>query len=128
MPTQIVLDLPDEVVQRAERRAQATRKAVSSVLSQAVERGLPVEHNLTNGKRVEELSDREVLNLAAMRLDAETQEHLSELLYLQQAGTITRVQQDALASLNAVCEEGQLLKAQAMAEAVKRQIMILPAS
>jgi len=72
---------------------------------------------------VEQMSDEQVLALAAMRLTDTEDERLSALLERQQAGTLTDGELPELARLMQRYQEGLLLKAEALAEEVRRGLI-----
>ena len=66
------------------------------------------------------MSDEEVLVLSELQMEPEQDNHLSELLYKNQAGILTRVERSDLVDLMQIYQEGLLRKAQALNEAVQR--------
>ena len=69
------------------------------------------------------MSDERVLALAELRLSDEDDERLSELLDRQQAGKLTAADRTELALLIQRYEEGLLLKSEALAEVVARELI-----
>ena len=72
---------------------------------------------------MQDMSDERVLALAELRLSDEDDERLSELLDRQQAGKLTAADRTELALLIQRYEEGLLLKSEALAEAVARELI-----
>ena len=121
MSTRVVLTLPDEVYQRAERLAQLTGRAVADTLTDALALFLPPFNTLsTSGKPVTELTDEEVMVLTELQMTPVQDETLSALLHSQQAGELSDTERTELCALLQLYQEGLLRKAQALHEAVRR--------
>ena len=121
MSRQITLDLPDEVLRRAERLATLARRDVKEVLTDAVVAALPpLDVVLGESPPVSELSDQKVLKLTELRLTPLQDRRLSQLLDRQQAGTLTDPERAELRALMQVYEVNLLRQAEALAEAVRR--------
>ncbi len=118
MPTQVVLTLPDKLYHSAEQLAagaqQPVQQVLTDVLSTALGRWIVTEPS------VEALPDEAVLALCDSAMELRQSERLSELLAKQQAGSLTASEPPELWALARIYELGQLRKAQALAEAVKR--------
>jgi hypothetical protein len=121
MSMQITLDLPDEVYKRALRLAKLSNQDVADLLATMLQISLP---SLGSSPEViqpmSELSDRQVLALSNLQLDADQDQRLSQLLDRQQAGLIPDSERIELAALMQMYQEGSLRKAQALHEAVQR--------
>lgn len=121
MSTSVVLTLPDEVYQRAERLAQLTGRPIADTLADALELFLPsVSPFSTSGKPVTELTDEDVLALTELQMTPQQDETLSALLHTQQAGELADTERTELCALLQLYQEGLLRKAQALREAVRR--------
>jgi lactam utilization protein B len=121
MSRRVTLELPDEVLDRAERLAVLAHRDVTEVLAEAVAAMLPpVEIVPQASQAVSELSDAEVLKLADLRLSPRQDRRLSELLDQQQAGAMTHSERAQLSALVQVYEANWLRQAEALAEAVRR--------
>jgi predicted DNA-binding protein len=121
MTEQITLTLPKELVERAEGWARRMGRPVDEVLAQVIESSLaPLGTPPPEDRPVAEWSDEEVLKAADLNLSAEDDRRLSELLYKQQAGTLTEGERGELSGLMLVYQEGLLRKAQGLSEAVRR--------
>ncbi len=122
MVMQVVVNLPEETYRRAKRLAQLTRRDVGEVLADTLALSLP---SLAEGKAVsmQEMSDERVLALAELRLSAEDDDRLGDLLDGQQAGELTGDERSELARLMQRYQEGLLLKSEALAEAVARKLI-----
>jgi hypothetical protein len=113
MSEQITLEVPEQVARRAESVARITHRRVEEILVELLERAveeLPVEL----------LPDEDVAALAAMTLDDDLQEELSELLSRNRGGQLDDEARRRLDELMRVYEHGLLRKAQALREAVRR--------
>jgi hypothetical protein len=126
MSTQITLTLPDEVYRRAEHLSQLTSRNVADILTEVIALSLsPISlqeapTDSTEFKPVASLSDEEVIALTELQMEPDSDQHLSELLDKQQAGTLTEAERSELWALMQVYQETLLLKAQALREAVGR--------
>ncbi len=126
MDTKIILNLPDEVYKKAEYFAKLTNRNIADVLTQAIALSLiPVSShpipikNLENSS-ITSLSDEEIIAFTELQMEPEQDQRLSELLYNQQAGTLTNSEHLELLVLMQIYQENLLLKAQALREAVGR--------
>jgi len=116
MSEQITIQVSDHAIHHAERIAASTQQSIEKVVTGLVESylaELPVAM----------LSDQEVLALTELKLTPEEQERLSDLLYENREGIITDEGREELSFLMKVYERGQLRKAQALEEAVKRGLI-----
>jgi len=126
MATQITLDLPDEVYKKAQKFAQLTNRNVADILTQVITLSLsPVSSQsaLTNSLEIPSFSslpDEQVIAFTELQMESEQDQRLSELLYNQQAGTLTNTDHSELLALMQVYQEKLLIKAQALHEAVQR--------
>jgi len=126
MTTQITLTLSDDIYQKAEYFAQLTNRNVADVLAQVIAHSFsPLTPNTvsTDGQErvsVATLSNQEVIALTELQMEPEQDQRLSELLYNQQAGTLTDAERSQLWAFMQVYQEKLLLKAQALREAVQR--------
>lgn len=121
MGTTIVLELPEKTYRRAQRLAELTEREVTEVLADALTLSLPAFDSAQKSiEPVSELSDAAVLELANSTMDPSDDLRLSELLDRQQAELMTEPEHVELARLMQVYQEGLLLKAEGLAEAVRR--------
>jgi hypothetical protein len=126
MTTQITLTLSDDIYQKAEYFAQLTNRNVADVLAQVIALSFsPLTPNTVSTESQERvsvatLSNQEVIALTELQMEPEQDQRLSELLYNQQAGTLTETERSQLWVLMQVYQEKLLLKAQALREAVQR--------
>lgn len=126
MTTQITLTLSDDLYKKAEYFAQLTNRNVADVLAQVIAISFsPLTPNTVSTESQERvsvatLSNQEVIALTELQMEPEQDQRLSELLYNQQAGTLTDTERSQLWALMQVYQEKLLLKAQALREAVQR--------
>jgi hypothetical protein len=121
MSRRVTLELPDEVVSRAERLAVLTDRDVAELLAEAVEAALPpLDVLLEESRPISELPDDEVLRWTELRLPHAQDRRLSELLDMQQSGTLTNPERTELLALMQVYEVNCLRQSEALAEAVRR--------
>lgn len=124
---QVVVNLPEDTYRRARRLAQLTRRDVADVLADTLELSLPALAD-SPVPAMAQMTDDQVLSLAAARLSDKEEEHLSRLLDSQQAATLGEAERAELARLMQHYQEGLLLKAEALAEGVRRGVIAPPAS
>jgi len=124
MSTQIIITLPDEIYQRAERFARLANRDVASILVDTIQLSIPpVSGDITDLEPVSVLSDEQVLLLTELQMESEQDARLSELLDRQQSGTLIEDDRSELQILMQVYQEGLLRKATALSEAVKRGLI-----
>ncbi|MBN3908184.1 MAG: hypothetical protein HWQ35_17060 [Nostoc sp. NMS1] len=124
MSTQIIINLPDEIYQRAERFARLANRDVASILVDTIQLSIPpVSGDITELEPVFALSDQQVLMLTELQMESEQDARLSELLDRQQSGTLSEGDRSELQTLMQVYQEGLLRKATALSEAVKRGLI-----
>ncbi|WP_373525344.1 hypothetical protein [Nostoc sp.] len=131
MSTQIIITLPDEIYQRAERFARLANRDIASILVDTIQLSIPpVSGDITNLQPVSILSDEQVLMLTELQMESAQDAQLSELLvgvarrrHRQQSGTLTECDRTELQTLMQVYQEGLLRKATALSEAVKRGLI-----
>jgi predicted transcriptional regulator len=116
----VTLELPDEVLNRAERLAVLTHRDVADVLAEAVSAVLPPVDVTAEEAEISKLSDAAVLRLADASFFASEEDRLSLLLDKQQSGTLTHGERLDLLSLMRIYEASWLRQAEALAEAVRR--------
>jgi hypothetical protein len=121
MSRRVTLELPDEVLSRAERLAVLTDRNVAELLVEAVAAALPpLDVVLEESRPVSKLPDDMVLGLAERRLPRGQDRRLSRLLDRQQAGKLTDPERNELLALMQVYEANWLRQSEALAEAVRR--------
>jgi hypothetical protein len=120
---EIVLSLPDNIVEHIQSFSQVTKRDVATVLTDTLEMMWPAWGmllSLNNYPPVETLSDTEVLALANSRMEPHQNERLGELQACGKAGWLTTSEQFELLVLMHSYQIGQLRKSEALAEAVRR--------
>jgi hypothetical protein len=123
MSTQILLELPDNLYHSAEKLAGGLQQPVQTVLTEF----LTVALGNWGGMKepISLLSNEELLQLSNAQMDERQSERFSELLYRQQADTLTAEEKPELWALARIYELGQLRRAEAMAEASRRRLLDL---
>jgi predicted transcriptional regulator len=127
MGNQVTVTLPDDVYRTAQRLAQLAQRDVAEVLSEALSLSFPLLPDDAEPVVFRALSDADVLAMAELSLPPGQDQRLSELLYHQQAGTLTDAERGELATLMQRYREGLIRKALAVAEAVRRGLREAPA-
>jgi hypothetical protein len=121
MSTQVTITLPDDVYRRAKNVAQVTKRDLGEVLANAVALTLPSsDHDDAPGWSPADLSDDEVVALSELQPPPDQERRFSELLDKQQSGTLAPSERGELLVFMRVYQHGTLLKAEALAEAVRR--------
>ena len=105
--------------------AKTKKKSVATVIKNAV-RKVVHEESAASARPLADCSDTEVLALANLKMPKEQAQRQSELLYKNQADTITPPERSELESLLMVYQYGNLRKAQGIAEAVRRGLIKTP--
>lgn len=124
MSTQITIELPDDLYQRAERFARLANRDVASILIDTIQLLVPpVRADVLSLEPVFKLSDQQVLALAELQMEPDQDARLSELLDRQQSGILTETDRLELQTLMQIYQEGLLRKATALSEAVQRGLI-----
>lgn len=119
MSTQLTLDLPENLVARAQTIALRAGQSVNDLLAESIELSLKPWGTVLEGD-IHECSDEDVLKACGLELSTEDDRRLTELLQRQQAEALAVSEQSELASLIQVYQEGLVRKAEALREAVRR--------
>ena len=119
MSTQLMLDLPENLVARARTIAKRAGQSVNDLLAESIELSLKPWSTALEGD-IRQYGDEEVLKACDLELAAEDDRLLTELLRRQQAEALSVHEQAELASLMQVFQEGLVRKAEALREAVRR--------
>ena len=122
---EISVKLPDNLYQNVSALAQAKKKSVAEIIKNAVKKAVAEENEILE-RPLADCSDSEVLALANMKMPKEQAERQSELLYKNQADTITPLERNELEGLIFVYQIGNLRKSQGIAEAVLRGLIKTP--
>lgn len=116
MNQQITLTVSDNVMFYAKVVAKQNKRRVEEVLSDLLEK-------ISSEIIVEQLADSEVLALADLKMSAEQQEILHNLLDKNGEGKLTNAEKKQLDAMMEIYDDALLRKAQAMRVAVERGLM-----
>ena len=122
---EISVKLPNNLYQDVSAIAQAKKKSVAQIIRSAV-RTVVVEEAETLERPLADCSDEEVLALANMKMPKDQADRQSELLYKNQANTLTPLERNELEAFLSVYQMGNLRKSQGIAEAVLRRLINTP--
>lgn len=125
MSTQITINLPDEIYQRAERFARLANRDVASILVDTLQISIPATRlaSVDELESVSKIPDHQLLALTHLQMEPLQDARLSELLDRQQSGLLFESERMELQTLMQIYQEGLLRKATALSEAVKRGLM-----
>ncbi|MFH2112957.1 MAG: hypothetical protein ABIJ86_00455, partial [Spirochaetota bacterium] len=118
MQNQVTLSLSDNLYRSAEQLAAGVKRPVQSVLTDVLSTALGVWDFVE--EPVQLWSDERVLAVCESQMSPEQSDRLSKLLDKQQAGRLTTDERPEIWALMRIYEIGQLRKAKALAEAVRR--------
>ena len=121
--TQITINLPESLVESAQRLGKVTARELSEVLVDTLEIILPAFNNLSeisNHGEVSHLLDAEVIELANLKMDVVQNQRLGELQAKGKNTGLTEAEGYELLVLMSIYQMGQLRKSMALAEAVRR--------
>lgn len=122
---EISVKLPNNLYQGVSNLAKAKKKSVGEIIKNAVRKAVAEEAE-TLERPLAGCSDAEVLGVANMKMSEEQSKRQSELLYKNQADTLTPLERNELESLMLVYQYGNLRKSQGIAEAVLRGLIETP--
>ena len=123
MSTQVMITLPDELYEQAQRWATITRRDLAETLTDALTLVLtPVHTAPTLEPPVSTLSDEEVLALAGGQMEMTQGQRLSALLEKQREGLLTTSERPELLALIQLYEQLWIRQSEALAEAVRRKL------
>lgn len=123
MSVQLTLTLSEEMVESAERIGRTTEQAAEDVLRSALEILWPTWNALPADSLyppLSILSDREVLSIADMKMNAAQNQRLADLQSKGKASGLSELERHELASLLCMYQIGQLRKSEGLAEVVRR--------
>jgi len=123
--TQLTLQLRDDIARQATTLAALQGKAVEDYVAGVIEQQLSADPN-ESLRRMQGLSDEDVLALADLKLAPDEDCRLSELLELNGEGRLCPAENEELDALMRLCEEGMLKKSLGWAEAVRRGLRKSP--
>jgi Arc/MetJ-type ribon-helix-helix transcriptional regulator len=122
---EISVKLPNNLYQNVSHLAHAKKKSVSEFVKSAVRKAV-VEESQPLERPLIHCSDAEVLAVANMKMPKEQADRQSELLYKNQADTLSPLERNELESMLLVYGLGNLRKSQGIAEAVLRGLIKTP--
>lgn len=118
MSTQVVLNLPENAFRSAMLLARGSQQSVQGVLTETVTQALTGWELWERSAAT--MTDQEILELCDSQMDSAQSDRFGLLLDKQQAGTLAPEERPELWTLTRIYQLGQLRKAEAQAEAVKR--------
>lgn len=113
MSVKVMVELPDELAERARSVATQTRRRFEDLLVEWIDRAVAEP-------AMESLADDQVLALCDSQMEAGQQEELSELLTRNREEMLSEAKRDRLSDLMRIYRRGLLRKAQALKTAVDR--------
>lgn len=123
MTTQITLNLPDNLIEHAQRFGGVTQRKLETVLSDALEMMWPMLEELPDTGSyppVATLSDMDVIALADAKMDNIQNKRLADLQTKGKTTGLSIAERYELLALLQIYQLGQLRKSEALAEAVRR--------
>lgn len=122
---EISVKLPNNLYQGVSNLAKTKKKSISEIIKGAVKKVIAEEYESLE-RPLADCSDAEVLAVANMKMSKDQSERQSELLYKNQADTLTPLERNELESMILVYQVGNLRKSQGIAEAVLRGLIKTP--
>jgi hypothetical protein len=126
MTVPITINLPENLLESAQRLGEATARELSDVLVDALEIVLPTFNNLSEisiNSRISNLSDADVLDIANLKMEAVQNNRLGELQAKGKNIGLTETERYELLVLMSIYQIGQLRKSEGLVEAVRRKII-----
>jgi hypothetical protein len=123
MTVAVTLDVPESLIEKAQRFGGATQQRVEEVLAEVLETMVPMLEDSPDSllsPPVTMLTDEEVLQLADSKMDAMQNQRLGTLQSTGKATGLSVAERYELLALLQIYQLGQLRKAEALAEAVRR--------
>jgi hypothetical protein len=123
MSTKVTITLPDHLIEHAQQFGKNTNRDVETVLADALELMWPTlddPSSVQTDFSISQLSDLEVLTLAALKMNPEQSERLGFLQAKCKAEGLTTDERYELLALMQIYQRGHLRKSEAMAEAARR--------
>ena len=117
------ITVSDKTYRRAELLAKLIQRDIDEILSMLLEVSLPLIPDIDPEESLTTMPDNRILALTQLQMVDEYDLRHSELLALQKDRDLTEAERIELDALTRVYEIGILVKAQAMAEAVRRGLM-----
>lgn len=123
MSEQITVTLPDHLYKRVQRLAELLGHHLSPVINESLGMALPPLASELQDDPIETLSDEQILSLAESMMSELNSVRMSYLATKQKNVTLNESELAELQMLIELYDVGQLRKAHALAEAVKRGIL-----
>jgi hypothetical protein len=123
MTVTITINLPESLVESAQRLGEATARDIADVLVDTLEIILPTFDNLSAvsiNSEINHLSDHEIMELANLKMDGLQNQRLGELQTKGKNTGLTEAERYELLVLMSIYQIGQLRKSAGLAEAVRR--------
>lgn len=118
------MNLPEKIYHDISNAAKKSKRRIADLIVDVVEEKYS---NQASERFSANLSDEEVLALANLRMPEKQSERHSELLYKNQAGTISKEEKQELDFFQQVYGTALARKTEGIYEAVKRNLMKSPA-
>ncbi len=122
---EISVKLPNNLYEGVSHLAKSKKKSVATIIKNAMEKVVS-EAAETIERPLADCSDAEVLALAKLKIPSEQAKRQSELLYKNQADTLTPLERNELEVQLYVYQIGNLRKAQGIVESVRRGLIKTP--
>ncbi len=132
MAIEITLTLPEELIEDAQYFGQTTQRDTKLVLADTLKIMWPTWHTPSSSRPyhqelsfappITNLSNEEVLTLANSKMESSQNERLGQLQAKGKVVGLTEIERYELLLLLQLYQIGQLHKAEALAEAVKREL------
>ena len=120
MSVQIVVDVPDRLYHHLVRLAKSSGRNVADLVASMMSVSFMPLSIPDSDTPLEHISDEEVMTLAESQMNPTQNERMTELLDKKQAGEISGSERDELSVLVYIYEQGSILKAKALHEAIRR--------
>ena len=123
MTVSITINLPESLVESAQRLGEATARGIADVLVDTLEIMLPnFDHfsAVSINSEINHLPDHEIIELANLKMDGLQNQRLGELQTKGKNTGLTEAERYELLVLMSIYQIGQLRKSAGLAEAVRR--------
>ena len=123
MTTEVTLTLPEHVARYLLQLGRDTKRTAETALVDTLEMMLPTLPDTTSYPPIISLTDDDVVALAHSKMDETQNTRLHTLQLRGKTGKLADYERDELLALLHIYQKGQLRKAEALAEAVKRGLI-----
>ncbi|MEI6445425.1 MAG: hypothetical protein WCO29_20425 [Nostocales cyanobacterium ELA583] len=123
MTVSITINLPESLVESAQRLGEATARGIADVLVDTLEIMLLTFDHLwavSINSEINHLPDHEIIELANLKMDSLQNQRLGELQTKGKNTGLTEAERYELLVLMSIYQIGQLRKSAGLAEAVRR--------